>query len=958
MIATLLIGILLTFCLPMAAQNDSTVIRNDSTVIKNDSTATPRGEEKKKKKERTIELYGEVYDSFTKAKVKAFVTLMRSDSTVVDTVTCTTWGTSSYYVLKVPAVQADFILKATAEGYEDTYKDYQLRHIARNSYFELPRILMKKKQDDIWRETDLEGVTVTGTRVKLTYKGDTLVFNASAFNLPEGSMLDGLIRQMPGAELKDNGDIYINGKKVDYLTLNGKDFFKGQNKVMLENLPYYTVRDIKVYNKSTKQSELVGRDIEKKDYVMDVELKREYNKGYLGNAEAGAGTDSRYMARLFGLYYSDHSRISIFGNTNNVNETRRPGSDGEWTPSQMPRGLLTTKQTGLHVSTEDDDKNWEEEMDASLNWSDADNWSRTATERFATGGNIMGGSEAWSKQKNFNFNFYNQFTLQKPFVFYNNLSFNYGDGKRNTENKDSTWQQTPINSTLSTGLNKYRTLGFNALFLYYKKFSWGDFWSINFNANFSQTKPSDNFSRTETHYIQNHLDDLRDQYNDSRSKGYQYSLSTGYSLQLPNQWSIEPEMTFRHNKNDSRNDLFRLDRLDEYNPQEIGTLPSSIAQLENVLDTDNSIRQQLLTQTFSGRLAINKTDDKQYISLQLPVSINAERITYNDHHIDTIARRTYTLFTPTINYYQWGRKKGLQYINYNMDVAKPGFSTLMPHNSTANPLSTWVSNTELKARVTHNINLSFQFNNDSIKRFANLWGSASITRNAWGTRTTYNQQTGAYIFKNDNINGNWQAGIGFNYQQPIDRKKLLTLKQRANANYNHSVDFPLIYVNAGTSGSEKSTVNNWTLNERLELEYQKDKLTAAVLGDVSWRISTSDRENFERISAFDFSYGARLMYVIPWVKLSLATDIKMFSRRGYNSDIMNTDDLVWNTELSRSFFKEKLTLKLTAFDILHQLSNKQYSVNAQGRTETWDNCIPRYLMLTCAVKLSKTPKKD
>ena len=83
----------------------------------------------------------------------------------------------------------------------------------------------------------------------------------------------------------------------------------------------------------------------------------------------------------------------------------------------------------------------------------------------------------------------------------------------------------------------------------------------------------------------------------------------------------------------------------------------------------------------------------------------------------------------------------------------------------------------------------------------------------------------------------------------------------------------------------------------------------------------------------------------------------MFSRRGYQSEMMNTDDLVWNAELSRSFFKEKFTLKLTAFDLLHQLSNTQYSVNAQGRTETWTNSIPRFVMLSAAYKLNHTPKK-
>jgi hypothetical protein len=72
---------------------------------------------------------------------------------------------------------------------------------------------------------------------------------------------------------------------------------------------------------------------------------------------------------------------------------------------------------------------------------------------------------------------------------------------------------------------------------------------------------------------------------------------------------------------------------------------------------------------------------------------------------------------------------------------------------------------------------------------------------------------------------------------------------------------------------------------------------------------------------------------------------------------MNTDDLVWNAELARTLFHEKVTVKFTAFDLLHQLSNKQYSVNAQGRTETWTNCIPRYLMLSVAYKFNIQPKK-
>ena len=466
-----------------------------------------------KKKERQVQLSGEVYDSFTKAKVKAHITLMQApDSTVVDTMTCWTWSTMSYYEFKVPARQADFIIKATAEGYRDTTMNYQLRHLARNSYFELPRLLMKKKQpadDDIYKEVGIDGVVITGTKVKLAYRGDTLVYNASAFNLPEGSMLDGLIRQMPGAELKENGDIYINGRKVDYLTLNGKDFFKGRNKVMLDNLPYYTVKELKVYDKSTKESELIGQDVEKKDYVMDVQLKREYNRGYMGNVEVGAGTESRYMGRIFGLYYDDHTRASVFANLNNVNENRTPGAEGDWEPSDMPQGLLATRQAGLHLETEHKDKNWNNETDATLSWSDADNWSRTATERFATEGNILGGSESWSRQKSFSFEASNWFQMSKPFTLWSNIDVSYSNGDRTSGSQDSTWRNTLINHTRNDGMTTYRHLSLAGSINFFHKFSWGDNISLGFNIRYNNQKPNESFSLGHTYYAQTGNDDQR-----------------------------------------------------------------------------------------------------------------------------------------------------------------------------------------------------------------------------------------------------------------------------------------------------------------------------------------------------------------------------------------------------------------------------------------------------------------
>ena len=133
---------------------------------------------------------------------------------------------------------------------------------------------------------------MTATKIKFYHKGDTLIYNADAFNLPEGSMLSDLIRQLPGATLNSNGEIFINGRKLDYLLLNGKDFYKGNNRIMLENLPHYTVKQLKVYETSTERSRALGHDVDEKDYVMDVRLKKEYATGYMATCRPPAARTS------------------------------------------------------------------------------------------------------------------------------------------------------------------------------------------------------------------------------------------------------------------------------------------------------------------------------------------------------------------------------------------------------------------------------------------------------------------------------------------------------------------------------------------------------------------------------------------------------------------------------------------------------------------------------------------
>ncbi len=188
--------------------------------------------------------------------------------------------TNNFGVRELP-ISGVYLLELSCPGYETLYVDVDPANIPKKSY-DLDLGTLRLSKVKMLRE-----VSVTATKVKFYNKGDTVVYNADAFVLAEGSMLDALIAQLPGAEIRSGGQIYVNGRYVESLLLNGKDFFKGNNEIMLENLGAYTVKNIEVYDGQEEMDRIMGKDYGKKIYTMNVKLKKEYNVGFLLNAEGG-----------------------------------------------------------------------------------------------------------------------------------------------------------------------------------------------------------------------------------------------------------------------------------------------------------------------------------------------------------------------------------------------------------------------------------------------------------------------------------------------------------------------------------------------------------------------------------------------------------------------------------------------------------------------------------------------
>ena len=199
------------------------------------------------------------------------------------------------------------------------------------------------------RGINLKEATVRATKIMMLVKGDTIVYNADAFQLAEGSLLDKLIEQLPGVSLHGGGQIMVNGEFVSSLLIDGKDFFNGDATVALRNLPAYAVNKVKVYRKEAEDSYLMAPDSTTKSQnplVMDVRLKKEFHERWLGNVDAGGGTHHRYNVRGFGMRTNDISRLSVYGRLNNVGDTQRPTESDAWSIEDFATQPLTDQEGG------------------------------------------------------------------------------------------------------------------------------------------------------------------------------------------------------------------------------------------------------------------------------------------------------------------------------------------------------------------------------------------------------------------------------------------------------------------------------------------------------------------------------------------------------------------------------------------------------------------------------------
>ena len=899
---------------------------------------------------------GSVVDNMTGIGVTAKITLMTADSIVIDTITAQIEEMpydigyhKAYYEFKdAVTAKGKYIVKAEKEGYDVCYMNCELRS-TREDYIGVKQIRMTKIV-----EHELKGVTVVASKVKMVMKGDTIVYNADAFNLAEGNMLDALIARLPGAKLEKDGRIYVNGRFIQSLLVNGQEFFAGNPKLALENLPAYTVNKIKVYNKAGIKSRLMERNMGDNTYVMDVRLKREYATGYMGDLEAGGGTQKRYKLRGFAMKFSDKERMGAFFNINNLNDNQRAELTGEWEPQEVGNGLLTVKNAGVsYVRFLNNERSW---VSTGNTWQhiSTDNESITHTQTYLPEGNSFLHNHSKQLNSSDKWESINRLSIDKTnYSTSNSLSISYlrnnGFGSTNSATANET---TKLNTLLSR--NSFESSDFNFDFStgnyvkYITDLIRGDF-SVSYNRNKQKQ-----FMLNNIQYFQGgQPNDLRNNYFDMPNQKLKLSAGVGYDINI-RKTTFAPSYSYTYTYNKASNLLYRLDWLAGRDINQFNVLPSASNVLLSVLDNNNSYRfneyrneHRFNFKYFNRKIKVLNS----FVSLNLPL-----RLLNADFHYYGISEQRFSrrklFFEPNIELYHWDENVSWVF-TARMNSDFPTLLATADYRNDSDPLNIRLGNKNLRNLHHYDVDANVTINGEK-EQTISLSANYHRTDNQVAYALIFDNATGISTIYPTSVNGNWNTKFEVEFKRALDKANKILFSNNFSTNYNHSVDMASI---AGSTESQRSIVNNWEFGDELKVNYRlNDNYEFTFRTGGKYYLINSERIGFEKIKASDYNIGLNAQIVLPW-ELQLTTDITMFARRGYQQTEMNTTDWIWNVQLARTFLNGHLTAKIQGFDLLQQLSNTRYVINSQGRTESWNNSIPRYVMLSLAWKFNINPKR-
>ncbi len=679
--------------------------------------------------------------------------------------------------------KANYVMKVSFIGYIPVYVSVNLKD-KKTKVVDLGTILLGS-DDKMLKET-----IVSATAAKVQVSGDSLVFNAAAYRVPEGSTLEALVKLLPGAQVDENGKITINGKEVTKILLNGKEFFLNDMETAMKNIPVDMIEKIKSYERKSDLARITGIDDGEEETVLDLAVKKDMNTGWFGNINAGGGTEHRYNSRAMINRFNETTKVSLIGNARNT-----PNRWG-WN-----NGLRSDKRVGMNITDTREKLTTEGSVMFRHNGSDVMNES--SSEIFAKTNGRFSESKSNGYQSNIGVDANAKFEW-KPDTMTNVLfrpNFNYSRNRSANRSRSGSYDVDPNNITSrvldynenvidyslsgngvitdtilqnllmtmeTTSVNANHsistTLGSGMELQYNRKFNnKGRNLTIRLTGNLNKGT-SEQLSSAYAYKQKKDSVSRNNRYYNTPSDRYNYSVQFTYNEPIADRTYLQflYRFYYGYNKNDRHASVYESDAFRDLYESISANRYDVDAVLRYMTASDYALRDTIALSKYTVYKNYNQTFSVQFRRVRDSYNISAGVDAYPQHTVLDYkymnkefpnVKRTVFNMAPRANLrWNFDKQTNLRF-RYQGRTSQPSMENLLDIEDDSNPLHKSQGNQELKPSFSHNVNLNFNMYKPEPQLGVWFWGNANVTQNSISNKTTYFDD-GSSLTKPININGN------------------------------------------------------------------------------------------------------------------------------------------------------------------------------------------------------------
>lgn len=784
----------------------------------------------------------------------------------------------------------------------------------------------------------LSETVVVGEAPMVVTDGDTTVFNASAYRTPEGSMLEDLVKQLPGGEIDANGKLLIHGKEVKKILVDGKEFFSDDPKAALKNLPVEMVEKLKAYERKSDLARLTGIDDGEEEMILDLSVKKNMKQGWMENFMGGAGSKDRYELANTLNRFRNNSQLTIIGNLNNTNNQGFSEMQKESATStgnvRSRAGLTTSRSLGLNATHD-----WKRvKLRSNVQYLGTDRMedSRTTVDNYIRKDNSINKSTAHNRMKNHDLvaNAFLEWKMDSVTTLIFRPQYRFSSNDRENNGFQEGWgNDVLLNEKESSGTNHNSRYNLTLMLQLSRKLSRmgrNVALKVDYGTNASST---DRKNLSTTRYFKNNTKRIQNQKIEDDIDGYNYRVQLVYVEPLPWQHFLQLRYSYQYRINNSDRFVYDWDKeLEDFTPD---------------YDEDASNRFENQYSNHLLNLAI-RTSRKKY---NYNIGIDFEPQKSVSHSLMSDApenqlEKSVMNFSPTVNFrYKFSKRTRLQIV-YRGKGRQPNIRDLQPITDRTNPLHIRVGNPSLKPAYTNTFTLNF--NSYNTKHLRNMVATALVenTVNNVTNQVTYDSETGVRTTTPVNMNGNWRASGSFSLNSPFRNHSWIfrtySFLQFRNQNS---------YTTLNKEEPVKSSVQHLTARERLQFTFRNRQMEITGLTGLLYNNSYNNVTEI-RTETYDYQIGTEMLFYLPW-NMELYTDLVYALRLGYNYQGHARANYMWNCQLSKAFLKKKqLLIRFKIYDILHQDISLVRTISATAIRNTDYNALGSYFMVHAILRFN------